>query len=123
MTRILLIEDDADVRDITKLVLEQNGMEVDTAASSTNAAAHLLGGRKYDLVLPDVMIPGPFDGVEIIRTGMKFVDPFPPVIFLTGVGDAGGLRPEAEALGAGILTKPCSMASIIDAVKKKLEGA
>ena len=65
MTRILLVEDDVDVRPLMEHVLLTAGYEVDSAAS-VRSATLLLGRRSYDLVVADGRLP---DG-----TGMMAAD-------------------------------------------------
>jgi len=65
MTRILLVEDDRDVRMVMKHVLVDGGYEVDSTDTS-EGGCDLLRCRSYDLVLADAKLP---DG-----TGMEVAD-------------------------------------------------
>jgi two-component system, NtrC family, response regulator HydG len=65
MIRILLVEDDVDVRMVMEHVLIAAGYEVDATGTEGNAR-ELLSGRSYDLVIADVRLP---DG-----TGMTVAD-------------------------------------------------
>lgn len=56
MPRILLVEDDADVRLILEHVLLDERYEVDTTAT-VSGGKELLGRRSYDLVLADGKLP------------------------------------------------------------------
>jgi DNA-binding response OmpR family regulator len=63
--RVLLIEDDADIRDLVQFHLEKEGMAVETAADGERGLL-LAQSRVYDLVLLDLMLPV-VDGLEICR--------------------------------------------------------
>ena len=63
--RILVIEDQADIRDLLQMNLEAVGYDVDTAADGREAERKLKEqGSRIALALTDVMIPGP-DGFEL----------------------------------------------------------
>ncbi len=95
--RILVIEDETDIRDLLRMNLEAVGYEVDTAADG-NEAAEKIGrqGMEIDLALTDVMIPGP-DGFELFPLMEKRGI---PCIFLTAKSDVmskvRGLKAGAE---------------------------
>ena len=62
MTRILLVEDDLNVRPLMEHIMVEHGYEVTTAESVTSAVA-LLGAQPFDLVICDVKLP---DGSGLI---------------------------------------------------------
>ncbi|MFF9478781.1 response regulator [Streptomyces sp. NPDC014733] len=83
MPRVLLIEDDAAVRDGVSLALRRRGHDV-AAAGSGEEGLDLLPGFRPDIVLLDLMLPGK-DGFEVcrlIRTERQL-----PIIMLTARGD------------------------------------
>ncbi|MEC4017508.1 response regulator transcription factor [Streptomyces sp. H27-D2] len=83
MPRVLLIEDDAAVRDGVTLALRRRGHEVLAAGSGEEGLAELEAFRP-DIVLLDLMLPGK-DGFEVcraIRAGQQL-----PIIMLTARGD------------------------------------
>jgi two-component system phosphate regulon response regulator OmpR len=63
--RILIVEDDEDVRDSVRDYLEHNGFEILVAASG-EAMRKVLAGRPVDLVLMDINLPGE-DGLTLTR--------------------------------------------------------
>lgn len=83
MPRVLLIEDDAAVRDGVTLALRRRGHEV-AAAASGERGLELLPGFRPDIVLLDLMLPGK-DGFEICR--LIRADRQLPIIMLTARGD------------------------------------
>lgn len=62
--RILVVEDDQDIRDLMVLHLERAGHKVESVADGTHALKSL-GAASYDLVVLDWMIPAP-SGVEVV---------------------------------------------------------
>lgn len=63
--RILLVEDDAALREATSLVLERQGFQVDSVGDG-NAAIDALSRSWPDVVLLDLMLPG-LDGISVTR--------------------------------------------------------
>src|SRR3954449_7777521 len=65
-TRILLVEDDADLREAMAAALAADGHDVEVAADG-HAALEALGSRTNDIVLLDVALGAGPDGVEVCR--------------------------------------------------------
>jgi DNA-binding response OmpR family regulator len=83
MRRLLVIDDDARLRDLLSEYLGSRGFAVDVAADGEAGLAALRGGA-VDLVVLDVMMPGK-DGFEVCRELRTFSRV--PVIMLTARGD------------------------------------
>jgi DNA-binding response OmpR family regulator len=66
MTRVLVVEDNADLAFAVSSALEADGYEVETAGTGPDAV-RLAGACCPDLVILDVMLPG-FDGFRVLRT-------------------------------------------------------
>lgn len=113
MPRILLIEDDLDVRFVIEHVLVDAGHEVDTSAT-TAGGTDLLRCRHYDLVLADAKLP---DG-----TGMDVCDAAVEMgtksIIITGYAFT---LPIATAERYEVLLKPLRPAEIVAAVDRALQ--
>ena len=110
--KILLVDDDDDVRDYTALVLEDAGFEV-RVASRGEAAMHVLAsGEPFDLLITDVVMPG-WDGTELARR-VKLLRPDLKVLFITGYTR----HIAAERLvGAEVLDKPYQREKLLHAVR------
>ena len=78
MIRILIVEDEQSIADMTKLCLKKNGYLCDTVNNGT-AAADIIENKHYDLVLLDIMLPD-MDGFELIEYIKQYEI---PVIFVT----------------------------------------
>lgn len=115
--KILIIEDEAPIREMLSFVLEQNGYEAMEAADAPQAQA-LLGEEPYpDLVLLDWMLPGS-SGLQILK-GMKRSDITRqiPVIMLTARGEEEDKVQGLEAGADDYLTKPFAPKELMARVK------
>lgn len=103
--KILLVDDESNIRDLNALYLEKEGYAVEHATNGTEALARFAQSPPAMVVL-DVMMPG-MDGPEtlkILRASEETAHI--PVVFLTAKGMAAHVS-ELEALGAdGIILKP-----------------
>ncbi len=79
--RVLVVDDDAAIRDLLETVLRKDGYEVTTLDDPTRADAEVRAG-KFHLCLLDIMMPGQ-DGVETLRKIRK-VDKDLAVVMVTG---------------------------------------
>ncbi len=86
--RVLVVDDDPAVREITALMLRQTGYGVVEAESGHAALAALERGEVYDLVVIDVAMPG-LNGVETIRHARER-SPALRVLFMTGLPTSSG---------------------------------
>ncbi|MCE5239461.1 PAS domain S-box protein [bacterium] len=109
--RILLAEDETDVRKAVATALTQLGHTV-TPARSTEEAMGALREGDFDVVVTDLMMPGA-GGVAIVRQARALAAPLPTVV-ITGKLDP-QLRQEMADLGAGaVLQKPFSLTKLLD---------
>src|SRR5256714_11368420 len=99
---ILLVEDDATIREMTQLSLERDGFVVDTAADG-QAGLEAFRAGSPDLVLLDVMLPG-LDGVSVCRAIRE--SSVVPVVMLTARTDAVDVVLGLEAGAHDYVTKP-----------------
>ncbi len=84
MARILVIDDDANLREVVRYILAEAGHDVTAAASGEEGLKALSAG--FDLVLTDIRMPG-IDGMEVLRRIREDADESaPPVIVLTAHG-------------------------------------
>ena len=118
--KILIVEDDQDVRELYTEVLRDEGFEVAEAVDGQSGLAKVLEGT-YDLLLLDIMLPK-FDGLEVLKTikekaKVKGI----PVILLTNLGREAIIK-EGFSLGAdGYLIKSeHTPEEIVDEVRKFL---
>jgi PAS domain S-box-containing protein len=103
--RVLLVDDDDDVRRSTRQLLEGLGHVVVDVRSASGAAAAIDGGEAPDLILSDVRMPGT-SGPELIRQ-LRSVAPGLPAIFVTGYAD--DLSSAPDLADVPVLVKPYSV--------------
>lgn len=78
--QVLVVDDDARLRDLLQRYLSQNGFEV-TVAADAHAMNRLLPRRVWDLMVLDVMMPGE-DGLAVVRR-LRSAGDMLPIILLT----------------------------------------
>ncbi|WP_282793926.1 response regulator transcription factor [Streptomyces sp. CC224B] len=108
MPHVLLIEDDASVRDGMELVLRRHGYEVSVAGTGEAALALLDGpsGAAVDLAVLDLMLPG-LDGFQVCRRiRARASHSTLPVIMLTARGDDADVVDGLEAGADDYVVKP-----------------
>jgi two-component system response regulator PilR (NtrC family) len=116
--KILVVEDEKNMRDILSILLEGEGYSVVTAPDGT-AGLELLGKDIYDLVITDIKMPG-HDGFEILKEA-KEIAPETLVIMITAFGTTESAI-EAMKLGAyDYIHKPFKIDEIRLVVKNAIE--
>jgi two-component system response regulator MtrA len=100
--RVLLVEDDASLRETTTLLLERSGMVV-TAEGDGKAAIDRFHAEKFDLLVLDIMLPG-MDGLEICRTIRQSSQV--PIVMLTARAETSDLVAGLELGADDYVTKP-----------------
>jgi len=118
-TRILVIEDDATIRDNLCELLDAEGYDVCVAAEGKRGLALALQQRP-DLVLCDIMMPV-MDGYQVLRRLRDYPPTADvPFVFLTAKADAAD-RSEGMRLGADdYITKPYGRRDLLDRVAARL---
>lgn len=118
---VLVVEDDALLRELLAVALERHGFSVDTAASASDAKRSFSRGDHDALVLDINLGPGPngFDLAEVLRQQAPHV----AIVFLTNVPDPRfvGRAPEDVPKGVAYLRK--SSLGDVDALIVALDSA
>ena len=114
--RVLIVDDDPQIRRVMRTTLEAKGNDVDEAGSGEQAL-ELARSEKYDLIILDINLPGK-SGIETCREIRTLTTT--PIIMLT-VRDAG--EDKIEALDAGAfdyVTKPFAMGELLARIRAVL---
>ena len=115
--RVLVVDDEASIRDLLSKTLALAEYDVDTAADG-NSALDRMRAFNYDLLIADLKMPG-MDGLTLIRQAKRIKADL-PVIIITGFSTESSAI-EAVNLGvAGYLTKPFRVPQVLAAASKAL---
>ncbi|HSL24172.1 MAG TPA: response regulator [Vicinamibacterales bacterium] len=101
--RVLIVEDDADSRQMLSLFLSQHGYEVDVASSLTEGLNKL--ERPWDVVLSDLGLPDG-SGLEIGRKAARLPRPPEKLIAFTGYGTSDDIQATRDAGFQDHVVKP-----------------
>ena len=115
--RVLVVDDEASIRDLLSKTLALAEYDVDTAADATSALDRMRSGA-YDLMIADLKMPG-MDGLTLIRQAKRIKSDM-PIIIITGFSTE-STAIEAVNLGvAGYLIKPFRVPQVLAAAAKAL---
>lgn len=118
MGRILVVDDENNIRMMVRLALQHIGHQVEVAADGTEGLDKFGDGRAFDLVLLDQRMPG-MEGIDVLRQ-MRHYDPHARIIMATAFGTI-DLAVEAMKLGAlDFLRKPFTAETLRGAVQTAL---
>ncbi len=124
MPRILIVDDDPDIIEAGKLVLEREGYEVEGAPNRAEGLARI-DESEPDLLILDVMMEEPDDGLNMARELRKAGHTL-PIIMLTSVNAAMGLNIDKDEEMVPVdefQSKPVEPATLVAKVKGLLEKA
>ena len=99
---VLVVDDEADLRELLSLTLVRLGLDVDTA-ESVSAARALLGRNAYALCLTDMRLPDG-SGLDLVRHVSASAGP--PIAVITAYGSAENAVAALKAGAFDYLTKP-----------------
>jgi CheY-like chemotaxis protein len=116
--KILLVEDDADVRIFLRQALEKSGYQIWEAGNGMEAFnVWNANASQFDLLLTDIIMPGGITGTKLAEQ-LKGEHPNLKVIFMSGYNPevAGKIRAKDH-----FLQKPCSLETIAETVRQCLD--
>jgi DNA-binding NtrC family response regulator len=119
-SRILVVDDEADIRGLLKEILSEEGYEVEVAADATQARSSR-ATQVPDLVLLDIWMPDT-DGITLLRE-WSVTDGYDcPVVMMSGHGTV-ETAVEATRLGAyDFVEKPLSLTKLLRTVERALDA-
>jgi len=118
--RILIVDDEDDIREVGQMTLEMMaGWEVRTASSGEEALA-MAAAHPPDAILLDVMMPVMDGPATLARLRAEPATAGVPVVFLTAKAQAADQRRLAEMGAAGVLAKPFDPMTLADQVSRTL---
>jgi DNA-binding NtrC family response regulator len=117
--RILVVDDDPHARDLLQRLLGTFG-EVTQAADVAQAKQRLSEGEPFDLVMSDMAMPEPGDGLAVL-TFAKQKLPDTPVIIVTAYGNIEGALDTIQQGAFDYLAKPFDVDAIVRVARRALE--
>ena len=117
-SRILVIDDEAAIRDSLKMILEYEDYEFIGASSGPDGIAAVQRDRP-DLVLLDIKMPGT-DGMEVLRT-LHARDPLLPIVTISGHGTTATAVKATKAGAIDFLDKPLSSERVLVTLRNALQ--
>ncbi len=118
-SKILVVDDEPDIRTLVKEILEDEGFEVDVAGNAETAREQATAFVP-DLVLLDIWMPDE-DGISLLKEWKQEANAAFPVIMMSGHGSV-ETAVEATRLGAyDFIEKPLSLAKLLLTIKHALE--
>lgn len=121
MAKILIVDDEKQLREMLTMRLEASGYEVITAADGEEGLKKT-NKENPDLILLDIMMPG-MDGLVVLsRLKNNLETSFIPVIMLTAKGDTSAVMELQTAGATDYVIKPFEAENLLDLIKKTLQS-
>lgn len=121
MTKILIAEDDQDIRELVVLTLQFSGFDV-VSVEDGSLAVEKAQGQSFDLILMDVRMPR-MTGYEACRR-LKEMDATKniPIIFLSAKGQEQEIQTGLNAGAADYILKPFAPDTLVNTINKVLNS-
>jgi two-component system cell cycle response regulator CpdR len=120
MSKILLAEDDNDMRRFLVRALQNAGYDV-ASYDNGKAAYDRLREEPFELLLTDIVMPE-MDGIELARRATE-LDPDIKVMFITGFAAVALNADTKTPKDAKVLSKPFHLKDLVNEVKKLVQAA
>jgi DNA-binding response OmpR family regulator len=117
--KILLVDDDETIRETLSVLLEHSGFQV-VVAANVNDALSLISSQTFDVLLSDLRMPGPGDGLTVV-SAMRHANPKAVTLILSSYP---AMKEAAEAIlqqADGVLVKPMSIVMLVDLIRGRLK--
>ncbi|MCC6783005.1 MAG: response regulator [Planctomycetes bacterium] len=118
-SRVLVVEDDSQLRELAETVLAGEGYEVVTAADGRDALARMADESPFDLLLTDYAMPG-MRGTELIQRALD-LRPDLLVLCTSGLPQHAFTGEDSLPEHVGFLEKPYLLSDLVEAVRTQLD--
>ena len=118
MPRILVVDDEPNLREAIRYVLLARGYTVDAVGSGEQAVVEHRQ-EPYDLVILDISLPG-ISGLETLAQ-LRAIAPSPSAVFITAFGSIASAVEAMRSGGFDYLTKPFDNEDVVLSVERSLE--
>jgi DNA-binding response OmpR family regulator len=117
--KVLVVDDDESTRETLSLILENSGFQV-VKAANVNEALRLIGSQTFDVLLSDLHMPRPSDGLTVV-SAMRNANPKAVTLILSSYP---AMKEAAEAIllqADEILVKPMAVVMLVDLIRERLK--
>ncbi len=118
---VLVVEDEAPIRELTRAVLARHGYQVTTAPDPHTALRLVQEGHRFDLVVSDIVMPG-MDGREMVRA-LEQIAPGFRVLYVSGCAGDASTAAAVPMDAAQFLAKPYTPSQLTRKVRHLLDTA
>ncbi|QVM89279.1 response regulator [Pseudomonas entomophila] len=119
--RVLLVDDEVNLRTLMKEVLVERGFEVCDVTDANAALGQFRHAGPFDLVITDIGLPGGFSGSQVARA-LRLIKPEQKILFITGFTDHPVEQAMLDEPGTALLFKPFSLETLVGQVHRILQG-
>jgi CheY-like chemotaxis protein len=116
--QILLVEDTAEVREVTAAVLRDAGYAVRTVECARDALTIIRGNDSIDLLLTDIGLPD-MSGRKLVEIARSW-RPSLPILFMTGYEEDPSAARQFTELGTALIQKPFEVAQLLNQIHRQL---
>ena len=119
MPKILIVDDDESTREALTIILESSGFQV-VEASSVMQALRLIASQSFDVLLSDLHMPHPGDGLTVV-SAMRHANPKAVTLILSSYP---AMKEAAQAIllqADDILVKPMAVVMLVDLIRERLK--
>lgn len=116
--RVLVADDDPELRQVIRQILESAGIEVQEASSGVELLSRLAKGGSFDLVVTDVQMP--WASGEQVMQAARTAGYAMPVVLMTAFADDRLRRTVAAIPGAMLIEKPFDVRRLVEVVRSVL---
>jgi DNA-binding response OmpR family regulator len=116
--KVLLVDDDAAVRNMMALTLEHKGFKVVSAANVTEALKHI-ATESFDVLLTDLHMPNPGDGFTVV-TAMRHSQPDALTLLVSGYPDVQSAMAAILLEADEVIVKPFDVGKLANLIREKM---
>jgi signal transduction histidine kinase/FixJ family two-component response regulator len=117
---ILVVDDDADVREIVVSMLEHAGYKIKIASNGVEALSVLKTDQVVDLLFTDLVMPGGITGIRLARAAQELRSGI-NILLTSGYTAAAGITDEAMRDGFPLVLKPYRQHELIASIRSVLD--
>lgn len=116
--QILLVEDTAEVREVTQEILREAGYAVTSVECANDALTRIRGNDSIDLLLTDIGLPD-MSGRKLVEIARSW-RPSLPILFMTGYEEDPSAARQFTELGTALIQKPFEVTQLLNQIHKQL---